>query len=169
MKTCPNCRCQINDDAVFCPVCGTTVDGIPNFPLPHQQPHQSEQPPAYVPPEPVFDPYDHTEDFIESDITENKLPCMLVYLLDFVGIIIALLMGKSSQYVDFHVRQSMKFTVVEILIALVALLLCWTVIVPVIALVALVVLVAIKFVSFTQVCSGKAKEPVLIRSMKFLN
>lgn len=168
MKTCPNCRCQINDDAVFCPVCGTSVDGIPNFSVQYQQPQQSEQPPVYVPPEPAFDPYDHTEDFTQADIAEHKLPCMLVYLLDFIGIIIALLMNRSSQYMNFHIRQSMKFTVVEILILLVILLLCWTVIVPIAGVVALIVLLVIKFVCFTQVCDGKAKEPVLIRSIKFL-
>lgn len=167
MKTCPNCRCQINDDAVFCPVCGTTVDTVPHFSTQYQPP-QSEQPVVYTPPEPVFDPYDHTGEFEEADIRENKLVCMLVYLLDFTGIIIALLMNKSSGYVQFHVRQSIKFTVVEILLTLVTLLLCWTFVVPVLGAVALLVLLILKFVSFTQVCSGKAKEPVLIRSIGFL-
>lgn len=169
MKLCPNCHCQVNDDAAFCPVCGTSIDVVPPLNPQYQQTPPYEQPPVYVPPEPEFDPYDHTGDFDAEDISENKLPCMLVYLLDFIGVIIALLMNKSSHYVTFHVRQSMKFTVVEVLLAVVMLLLCWTVIVPILGAVALIVLLVIKFVSFTQVCGGKAKEPVIIRSMKFLN
>lgn len=165
MKTCPNCRCQVNEEASFCPVCGTTLDSVP---LLVSTPRTEPAEPAYIPPEPEFDPYDHSESFSEEDIQETKLACMLVYLLDFVGILIALLMHKNSPYVRFHIHQSMKFTVVEVLLSLVTVLLVWTVIVPVVGAVALVVLMVIKFVSFTQVCAGKAKEPVLIRSIPFL-
>lgn len=166
MKTCPNCHCQIEDDALYCPVCGTAL----NLCIP-PNPSYTEPRAEFIPPVeevPAIDPYDHTEDYLEEDINATKLICMLVYLLDFFGVIIALLAARESEYTAFHVRQSMKFTVVEILMALVTGLLCWTVVVPVVALVALIVLLVIKFVSFTQVCSGKAKEPVLIRSIKFL-
>lgn len=166
MKMCPNCHGQINDDAVFCPICGTAVDAIPT--LPPRPDATYSRPPEYAPPVPAFDPYDHTKEFEEADIAGNKLTCMLVYLLDFIGIIIALLAAKDSAYVNFHVRQAMKFTVVEVLLALVMGLLCWTVIVPILGAAALIVLLIIKFVSFVQVCGGNAKEPALIRSLSFL-
>lgn len=166
MKTCPNCRCQVNDDAVFCPVCGTAIDSIPSFPetyysSPIEQPVLDQVPS-------ISDPFDHTDDFLESDIKDNKLVCMIVYLLDFFGIIIALLMNKSSDYVQFHIHQSMKFTIIEILLSLLMIILFWTFVIPILGAIAGIVLMVIKFVSFTQVCEGKAKEPVIIRSIGFL-
>lgn len=162
MKTCPNCHSQINDEAAYCPICGTAV----NF---YSQPNPSyTEPPVYAPPEPIIDPYDHTGEFDQEDIAANKLTCMLVYLLDVIGIIIALLANKESMYTAFHVKQSMKFTVAEILWLIPSLLLCWTFIVPIAGVIAMVVLLVIKFISFTQVCGNKAKEPAILRSIPFL-
>ena len=166
MKICHCCTAQLEDDAQFCRNCGAPQGEENKRPLQPAPVYQSQY---QAPAQPEKDPFDHTEEFEAADIASGKLWAMCVYLLDIVGIFLVLLGAKENGYAMFQLRQGLKFTVVEILIALVALLLCWTVIVPVIALVALVVLVAIKFVSFTQVCSGKAKEPVLIRSMKFLN
>lgn len=162
MKTCHNCRCQMEDEAQYCPVCGTAANTYvpPNLAY--------TEPPEYIPPAPYVDPYDHTEEFDAEEITQTKLLCMLVYLLDFIGVIIALLAAKESAYTAFHIKQSMKFTVLEVLLVLATALLCWTVIVPIVGAVALIVLLVIKFVCFTQVCGGKAKEPALIRSIGFL-
>lgn len=162
MKTCPNCRCPAEDHALYCPVCGSALNVNPK-PNPSYM-----EPPEYVPPVPEVDPYDHTEEFSRDDISEHKLLCMLVYLLDFIGMIIALLAAKESEYTAFHMKQSMKFTVLEALLLIATALLGWTVVVPVVAAVALVILVIIKLISFYQVCSGKAKEPLIIRSLKFL-
>lgn len=163
MRSCPNCHYELNDEDLYCPVCGTGLNAyIP------PRPEHTEPKPEPVLPVPTIDPYDHTEDYLEEDINGTKLICMLVYLLDFFGVIIGLLAAKESEFTAFHIKQSMKFTVVEVLIGLVTAVLCWTVIVPILASVALIVLLVIKFVSFTQVCSGKAKEPILIRSIPFL-
>lgn len=167
MKICPNCRTQVSDDAIFCPVCGTAMDSMSNFHTANQPPHVEPNPVPVFTPAP--DPFDHTADFRTTDIQEHKLVCMLVYLLDFIGVFLALSQNRSSDYVRFHIRQSMKFTVVEILLVLATALLCWTVIVPIVGSVALFVLMVIKFISFVQVCQNKAKEPVLIRSLSFLN
>lgn len=163
MKICPNCRNQMADDALYCPVCGAAV-----APNPAPAPSFME-PPAYVPPVPKADPYDHTEKFSASDIADHKLLCMLVYLLDVVGLIIALLAAKESEYTAFHMRQSMKYTVLEALTGIAAALLSWTFIVPILALVAIIILMVLKLISFAQVCKGQAKEPAIIRSIKFLN
>lgn len=170
MKNCPNCHHQAKDDALFCPVCGTTLDAIVRPGADYFKQEPLPQPmPAYTPPVPVHSPYDHTKDFISEDIAHSKLVCMAVYLLDFIGIIIALLMAGSSEYTQFHIRQSLKFTVLEALVSLASLLLCWTFIVPIVGLIALVVLIAIKFVCFVDVCNGKATDAPIIRSIKFLN
>ena len=166
MKFCPNCHSQVSDDASFCPVCGTTLDNIPILSSPRQEPEHSI--PAYIPPEPTVEPAKHTAEFDPEDIREQKLVSMIIYLLDFVGIIIALLMSKESPYVRFHIKQSLKFTVVEVLLAMVTALLCWTIIVPILGAVTMLVLLILKFVAFTQVCGGRAVEPVLIRSIGFL-
>ena len=92
---------------------------------------------------------------------------MLLYLLSVVGILIALL-SQNSPYVSFHVRQALKFLVVETLVGLVTAILCWTVIVPIAAGIFYAVLWVVKIMCFVSICKGEAKEPVIIRSFTFL-
>ena len=47
-------------------------------------------------------------------------------------------------------------------------LLCWTVIVPIAAAVVYVILLVLKVIAFFSICSGKAKEPAIIRNLGFL-
>ena len=68
----------------------------------------------------------------------------------------------------FHVRQVLKFTVVNILMWICAGVLCWTFIAPIAAGIMSVVFLVIKIICFFQVCSGKAKDPAIIRSLGFL-
>lgn len=152
MKNCPNCHAVLDDNAVFCPSCGIQL-GAP------------QQPYATVP---VYDPFDHTAEYDPKDISDNKVFAMLAYLLGTIGIIIALLASSASPYVKFHVRQALKFVVVEILVTICIVLLFWTVIVPIVGGIFLAVLGVIQIICFFQVCSGKAKEPAIIRSLKFL-
>lgn len=167
MKTCPNCQAQMDDNAVFCTVCGTQVDA----------PQQNVQNGAVPPPPPPVQPYvpyvmpdpaDHTAEFDPKDISDNKPFAMLVYLFGAIGIIIAMLSAKDSAYVNFHVRQAIKFMIVEVLISLITALTFWTFIVPILAGIALIILVVLEIICFFQVCSGKAKEPAIIRSLNFL-
>ena len=163
MKICPNCKNQIADDAMFCPACGASF-GQPNAGA-QQNTYQAPPQPNYAP---AYDPYDHTAEFDAKDVSENKVISMLVYLMGAIGIVIALLASNTSPYAGFHVRQALKFTVVEILAALWTALLCWTVIVPIAYGIFSIVLLVIKFICFFQICSGKAKEPAIIRSLGFL-
>lgn len=172
MKFCPNCGAQLNDNALFCPNCGTN----PNVQQPNmnQQPNMQQQNPqmnqmGYYPAVPVYDPYDHTADFDPKDISENKVYAMTLYLLGVVGIIIALLAAGKSNYVSFHIRQVLKFTIVYTLVGIVTLLLVWTVIVPIVAGILVAVLGVVQIAMFFSICQGKAKEPVIIRSIGFLN
>ena len=94
---------------------------------------------------------------------------MLVYLMGAIGIIIALLAANNSKYVAFHVRQALKFTVVEILMWIAAVVTAWMFFIPVFAAAVMsLVFTVIKIICFFQICSGKAKEPAIIRSLKFL-
>ena len=153
MKYCPKCGAQMEDNALFCPNCGNNTQ-------PNGSPNQST---VYAAPEP--DPFDHTEEFDAQDISENKVLCMLVYLMGAIGIIYALLAGKDSKYVAFHVRQALKFEVVIILLTIVMALLFWTLIVPIVGGVCLAIVLVLKVICFFQICSGKAKEPAIIRSL----
>lgn len=156
MKYCPKCGAQMEDNALFCPNCGNNAQ-------PNGSPNQA---PVYAAPEP--DPFDHTGEFDAKDISENKVLCMLVYLMGAIGIIYALLAGKDSKCVAFHVRQALKFEVVTILLGIVMALLFWTIIVPIVGGVCLAIVLVLKVICFFQICSGKAKEPAIIRSLGFL-
>ena len=111
-----------------------------------------------VPPQPAFapayDPYDHTAEFDPKDISDNKVFAMICYLMGFIGIIVALLATNSSKYAMFHVRQALKIEVASILSIFVL-------IIPFLGWIAFPI-------SFFQICSGKAKEPAIIRSFGFL-
>ena len=165
MKICPNCNAQVDDNVAFCNNCGAQF-------VTQQQQYNTQQ--AYqMPPQPMnyapaYDPYDHTAEFDAKDISENKVISMLVYLMGAIGIVIALLASNTSPYAAFHVRQALKFTVVEILALICTALLFWTVIVPIAYGARALTLTVIKFICFFQICSGKAKEPAIIRSLKFL-
>ncbi len=164
MKICPKCQAQLDDNAMFCTNCGTQFSN----------PSNGQQPPNYYAYQqsyaasPAYDPYDHTAEFDPKDISDNKVMSMLVYLMGWIGIIVALLASHSSPYAGFHVRQALKFKVIETLMLICTLLLFWTFIVPIAYLVMSIVFFVIKIICFFQVCSGKAKEPAIIRSLKFL-
>jgi len=164
MRICPICHSQNGDENYYCTMCGNRLPDEPQA-LP-------ERPPVYqVPPQPVYpayDPYDHTASFDGKDIADHKLYAMTMYLLSVLGIIIALLGAKESAYVQFHLRQNLKFLIVETLLALIAALLAITIIIPIAAGICLVIVEIIKLITFFQVCGGKAKEPAIIRSLGFL-
>ena len=166
MKICPTCHNQLDDQAAFCPNCGTQF-AAPQPNAYQQAPNYAGQPYGYAP-VPAYDPFDHTAEFDAKDISDNKVISMLVYLLGPIGIVIALLASNTSAYAGFHVRQALKITVVEILTAIITAILCWTVIVPIAAGIFLTILTVIKFICFFQICSGKAKEPAIIKNLKFL-
>ena len=170
MKICPNCHTPVDDSAAFCTKCGSAVSAPPQQSTQPQVPSpvafpEDVPPQAYAAP---VNPYDHTAEYDPKDISDNKVIAMLVYLLGIVGVFIALLACGSSAYVSFHVRQSLKFTVVEILSLFVMIILAITIIVPIAGVIFYVVLFVCKIICFFQICQGKAVEPVIIRSFGFL-
>ena len=158
MKICPNCNTQNDDNSTFCVNCGAQLDA--------QQYTQNTVPPAQY--APVFDPYDHTADFDLKDISDNKVFAMLGYLLGTIGIVVALIGGRSSDYAMFHIKQALRFTIVDVLMLICTALLFWTIIVPIAYAVMVIVFLVIRIICFFQVCSGKAKEAAIIRNLSFL-
>ena len=162
MKICPNCHAQLDDSSIFCASCGPHFGAVPP---PQQFLSQQFSVPLLTAFAPAYDPYDHTAEFDPKDISDNKVFAMPCYLMDFIGIIVALLATHSSKYTMFHVRQALKITVVSILSV-------FFLIIPFLGWIAFPILLGIiwviKIISFFQICSGKAKEPAIIRSFGFL-
>lgn len=157
MAYCQNCGSPLPENAVFCEKCGAPVGYRPDQPV---------YPNAYT--QPYIDPHDHTADFEAADISENKIYAMAAYVLGTLGIILALLV-KDSKYTAFHARQSLKITILTVLVAVVSMVLCWTVIVPIAGGVCCMILLVIRVICFFHVCAGKAKDAPLVSSFGFLN
>ena len=149
MAYCKNCGAHIPDDAGFCGECGTPVSGGAGMPR-------------------YTDIYDHTAEFDSEDISSNKVVAMAAYILGMVGIVIALLAAPNSKYAAFHSRQALKLSITNTLLAFVMVLLSWTIIVPIAGAVCIVILGVVRIICFFQVCSGKAKEAPIMRSLRFL-
>lgn len=171
MKTCPVCNAQLNDDAVFCTQCGAPQQAQQQA---QQQPAGEQAGPAYTAQQnpynpyaaPVYaEPYDHTAEMDPKDISDNKVFAMCIYLLGWVGILIALLASKDSKYISFHIRQALKIEVTSIISVVLA-------IVPILGWIAFavcaVILAVLRIIAFFQICSGKAKEPAIVRGLGFL-
>ena len=176
MTLCPFCNTYVDDSASVCPNCGNALSSVKSADNSGQPNYGAEQPPygnqynyqQNQPPMVQYDPSDHTTEFSVKDISDNKVIAMLVYLLGTVGIFLALIGSKESPYVAFHVRQAMKIKVCEILLSIGSILLCWTGLVPLAAFVCSIILLVLTILAFFQICGGKAKEPAIIKNLKFL-
>lgn len=151
---------------MFCTSCGTPWTP-PSGPVPGQGGYQDQGGYAYGAGYAM--PYDHTSEFTAEDVRDNKVFCLIVYLIGIPGIIIAMLAANSSPFVGFHVRQALKITVVSTLTAIASVVLCWTIIIPIAGVVFIGVLSIIRIICFFRICSGKAIEAPIVRSIGFLN
>ena len=150
MKTCNNCGAQVEDVAKFCPECGFKFGAI-------------AEPKAVA-----TDIYDHTSEFSPEDIANNKLYAILMYCVSLMGIIIGLLAAGDSPYVRFHVKQSMKLFICEVILGLITGALFWTVIVGIVGGIAIVVLAVVDIICLVNACKGLAKEPPIVCKIGFL-
>ena len=156
----------MDNNAMFCTSCGTPWTP-PSGPVPGQGGYQDQGGYAYGAGYAM--PYDHTSEFTAEDVRDNKVFCLIVYLIGIPGIIIAMLAANSSPFVGFHVRQALKITVVSTLTAIASVVLCWTIIIPIAGVVFIGVLSIIRIICFFRICSGKAIETPIVRSIGFLN
>ncbi len=146
---CPNCGKEIADGSNFCVECGANIN--PNV-----------KSAAYV------DYKDHTSEFDGKDISENKVFAMLPYLMSVSGTIIAAIAANNSPYARFCVKESLKFTVCEALLVIVALLFFWTLVIPCVAGVCYLILFVCRIISFVRICKGQAKEAPIVGGFGFL-
>lgn len=151
MKFCPNCGTQQEEGALSCPNCGTVFEPQPQ--------------PA---PAPYVNPADHTAEYSAADISDNKVYAMVIYLLGFLGLVIALLARSDSEYLKFQVRQALKITVCEAIVAIISGVLCWTIIVPVVGAICVVILLVIRIICFFRICGNKVMEAPIIWKFDFL-
>ena len=150
MKTCNNCGAQVEDVAKFCPECGFKFGAI-------AEPRVA-----------VTDIYDHTSEFSPEDIANNKLYAILMYCVSLMGIIIGLLAAGDSPYVRFHVKQSLKLFICEVILGLITAALFWTIIVGIAGSIAIVVLAVVDIICLVNACKGLAKEPPIVCKIGFL-
>lgn len=183
MAFCTKCGAQVPDGTAFCTSCGSPIAAAaaaaapqaapqqqfqqqqfqqqPNFQQQAQQQFQQQYQPV--------DNFDHTAEFTAKDISENKVVAMLIYLSGVIGLFISFICGSTnSPYASFHARQWLKIYVMQVLTIVCMFLLFWTIIVPIAAGVFSIILEVLQIIGFFQVCSGKAKEPAIIRNFKFL-
>lgn len=126
------------------------------------QPVAGADPSQIVPPAPT----DFTHTFDSEEVAKNKVFATGSYLLGFIGIVIALLAAKDSEYVKFHVRESMKIQVLCALLGLVSVLLCWTIIIPILGCIAIAVLGVIEIICMVRAMMGQSKKVPLIGNWK---
>lgn len=67
-------------------------------------------------------PYDHTSEYSREEISDNKVVCMVLYLLGTLGLFIGLLADHGARgkrykttYIGFNIRQALKLEVFQIL------------------------------------------------------
>ena len=155
MKQCPHCGSLLVDDAIVCTNCGLALSG-------EQQEYYTQD--FYS----AVSSYDHTQEFSDADVSDNKVACMAAYLMGVLGLIIASLVGKDSKYVAFHIKQALKITVLGIILFLFGVVFVWTFIIPMVVIVCLIILFVLRLIAFFQVCRGKAYEPSIVRDLNFI-
>ena len=153
MKFCPQCGTQLDDAAVVCTNCGANLAA-------------PQQPMYAAPVAPVIPDYDHTAEYSAQEISEGKVFGLAVYLLGFMGVLVALLGCRDNKYAQFHIRTWLKFEVCTVICAIAC-------IIPILGWiafgVAVIIIFVLKIICFFNVCNGKAIDPAIIRGLGFLN
>ena len=168
MKICMNCGAQMDDSAVFCTHCGAPAGG-PAPETSNMQYAYNQVQGDYANAAGYGRVYDHTAEFTQKDIHENKVFCLAIYLMGAVGIIIAMLGSKDSPYTAFHVREAIKISIAEIVTGIATVVLCWTILVPLAGAIFLMILFVVRIICFVRICKGKAIEAPIVREIGFLN
>ncbi len=155
MKNCPGCNAVMEDETVFCTVCGAKFD------------EADAEAPKYESAE-VFDAESEVPEFTAEDISNNKPIAMLAYLGGTIGLILAAICKKDSAFVDFHFRQSLKIYIVELLATLICAIGSVLIIPALIAPVVITILLVVRIICFVNVAKGVSKEPAIVKGFKFL-
>ncbi|MBP3901534.1 MAG: zinc ribbon domain-containing protein [Blautia sp.] len=106
---CWNCNHVYDESWGVCPNCGNTEATKPIMRGPIQDDYTTRH----------VTGFDHTAEFKRSEAARERPYALLAYLLGLPGILIASI-GQKSAYVRFHVRQSLKYSILEMLMTMVA-------------------------------------------------
>lgn len=183
MKRCSACNMLCEDYAIVCSRCGQRFAADEKREAREYQSGQPEQRRAFsYTSENMFN---HTGEFSPQEISREKPLAMLVYLGGILGIGFGLL-KSDSKYIQFHVRQALKYKILTMLVRFLflPLLLLFMTIggamqqmdgVSIVFLVFIILyfmyalmMFVFKIISFVWVCQGKAVEALLVRHIGFM-
>lgn len=138
MAFCKNCGAQIEDNVRFCANCGSSVDGSTVAGTARNN--------------------DFTAEYDTVDIAETKYLSLFCYL-NVMFAVLALVIKPHSQFIRFHVNQSLVLTVLMFAAGIVFIIpiLGW-----IIGAVAFIFAFVCIIIGIVNCCSGKAKELPLI-------
>ncbi len=114
----------------------------------------------------TVDPADHTAEFTPEDVSAHKVYALLVYLGGIIGIIPALLIGKDSPYLKFHIQQKMKLMVTSLLVTLVGSVTSFLILPAIAAAVISVIIFVVNLICFFRTASGKSVEAPIVKDIK---
>lgn len=145
---CPNCGSVVEEGGAFCRSCGFNLNNAGSVQQPYQQ--QNFQP--------MYDPYDHTQEFAAEEVLKNKIFASLIYVLGPIGLIIAILLNQTekSAYMAFHIRQGARLTAATTV--------CW--LIPIFGWLVAIVLYVVSILCFFDTLKGKSKEPPIVSSFQ---
>lgn len=185
MKRCSSCNTLCEDYATVCTRCGKRLDarqGGQKGPVQADpyggQMHPWEERGIYG------DRFDHTREFSPEVISKGKPMAMATYLFGIIGLVMGLL-SRDSAYVQFHVRQNVKYLVLNWIVAACCLILTGFFVFIGVAVgsfgmlkagsvflvlygIYILVITVLKFICFVWVGQGKAVEALLVRNLGFM-
>lgn len=157
MAFCNSCGNQVPEGVAFCPNCGSPVGGA------NVNTGNNAAMPVVM-----LDAADHTAEFNPEDIKKNKVFAMLSVLCGIWGALVTYLGARDSEYAMFYARESLKCTVLNMLVGIASAVLGFTFIVPIAGGIFAIVLVVCRVISFFTICQNMAKEMPVVRSFAFL-
>lgn len=201
MKRCSSCNYQCEDYRTICPKCGKPLSANAYIGPGGNAPAMRNNAPSGGAQQPrggarygYITPYDHTMEFSIEEISGGKPFAMFNYLLGWLGIV-ACLMRRNNPYVQFHVRENLKYLVTEAVVDVIMLVFAgfFSLLAIVVrdgryvydygpniglmrvsgffiamAVLFTLVVTVFQFISFVQVCRGKATEALVVRHFGFM-
>lgn len=155
MATCVKCSNVFEDNAAFCPQCGTAV----NFTHTDQQGSATDT--AAEKFAKLNDTADTTSQYDPQDIEKNKVMALLAYII----FLIPLLAAKDSPFARFHANQGLVLFIAAVLVSAVAAI---PIIGWILAPIAAVAITIMSILGIVNAVGGKAKELPLIGKFKIL-
>ena len=163
---CKNCGKEVLETEKFCPFCGAALEEKDSF--------ESAKETAKNTFNEFNDTDEHTVEFEEQDIADNKVLSLFAYL--GILILVPVFGAKNSRYAKFHISQGVNLIIADLVVSAVSGILgatlgsvaiLGTIINVAIAALSLV-LVILTIIGIVNAATGKAKELPIIGSWKIV-